>query len=161
MHMTNAQDTRHEKDRVRRHTSPEALQDIDAAIEQSIRFYATRPEDAITRRIEELDREWDMERKLVTNASIVGLTTALLGLTANRKWLLLTCTAMGFLFQHAVKGWCPPVPIFRRLGVRTRSEIDKEKFALKALRGDFKRVEPIAQNQAAMPAPRVLQAVKS
>jgi hypothetical protein len=29
------------------------------------------------------------------------------------------------------------VPVFRRLGVRTRQEIEREKYALKALRGDF------------------------
>ena len=53
---------------------------------------------------------------------------------------LLPALVTGFLFQHAVQGWCPPVPLFRRMGVRTRPEIDREKFALKALRGDFKDV---------------------
>ncbi len=47
----------------------------------------------------------------------------------------------GFLFQHAVQGWCPPVPLFRRLGFRTAREIDHERYALKALRGDFRRLE--------------------
>ncbi len=43
----------------------------------------------------------------------------------------------GFLFQHAVQGWCPPVPILRMLGFRTSYEIEQERRALKALRGDF------------------------
>ena len=43
----------------------------------------------------------------------------------------------GFLFQHAVQGWCPPIPILRRLGFRTSYEIEEERAALKALRGDF------------------------
>lgn len=42
----------------------------------------------------------------------------------------------GFLFQHAVQGWCPPVPILRRLGVRTEAEIFEEITALRTL-GDF------------------------
>jgi hypothetical protein len=42
-----------------------------------------------------------------------------------------------FLFQHAIQGWCPPVPILRRMGFRTASEIEQERQALKALRGDF------------------------
>jgi hypothetical protein len=42
-----------------------------------------------------------------------------------------------FLLQHAREGWCPPLPAFRRLGVRTRQEIDAEKYALEALHGDF------------------------
>jgi hypothetical protein len=48
----------------------------------------------------------------------------------------------GFLLQHAVQGWCPPVPLFRRLGFRTAAEIDYERYALKALRGDFRNVRP-------------------
>jgi len=32
--------------------------------------------------------------------------------------------------MHAVQGWCPPVPLFRAFGVRTRMEIDKEKYSL-------------------------------
>ena len=45
-----------------------------------------------------------------------------------------------FLLQHAVQGWCPPVPVFRRLGFRTQPEIDHERYALEALRGHFEAV---------------------
>lgn len=34
------------------------------------------------------------------------------------------------LLQHGLQGWCPPLPVLRRLGVRTRGEIDREKYAL-------------------------------
>jgi hypothetical protein len=27
-----------------------------------------------------------------------------------RKWLILPGIVTAFLFQHAVQGWCPPVP---------------------------------------------------
>jgi hypothetical protein len=43
--------------------------------------------------------------------------------------------------QHAVQGWCPPVPIFRRLGIRTQTKIDHERYALKVLRGDIKKIK--------------------
>ena len=36
-----------------------------------------------------------------------------------------------FLFLRAIQGWCPPVTIFRRKGVRTRREIAAEKYALR------------------------------
>ena len=36
-----------------------------------------------------------------------------------------------FLLQHALQGWCPPVPILRRQGFRTRHEIDAERQALR------------------------------
>lgn len=146
-------------DRVRRHTRPEVLQRIDQEIERSITFYSTQPESAITARIHELDREWDMERFLETNAATLALAGGLLGLAGKRKWLLLTCGVTGFLFQHALTGWCPPVPVFRQLGVRTRSEIDREKFALKALRGDFRNVPEPQPESLGRDAQQVIQTV--
>jgi len=44
---------------------------------------------------------------------------------------------VSFCLQHALQGWCPPLTLFRRLGIRTQREIDDERTALKALRGDF------------------------
>src|SRR5438874_9255842 len=44
---------------------------------------------------------------------------------------------------------CPPVPVLRRKGVRTRREIDAERYALKALRGDFSSVQANADSNAA------------
>lgn len=51
----------------------------------------------------------------------------------------------GFLLQHALQGWCPPLPVFRRLGFRTQAEIERERYALKALRGDFDKVTEAMQ----------------
>jgi hypothetical protein len=78
----------------------------------------------------ELDKEWDMERTLILNASLLSLTGVLLGITKHRTWFLLPAIVSYFLAQHAIQGWCPPVEVFRRLGVRTRKEIDMEKYAL-------------------------------
>lgn len=78
-----------------------------------------------------------MGRLLETNASALALLGLGLAVAHSRKWLIVPGVVLPFLLQHAVQGWCPPVPIFRRLGVRTRKEIDREKYALKALRGDF------------------------
>ncbi len=149
-----------EADRVRRHTQPEVLNRLDEEIEERVRFYATQPDYVLTRRIDELNREWDMERWLETNASALALVGAVLGLTRNRRWLLLTCGVLGFLFQHAVSGWCPPLPVLRRLGVRTRREIDREVYALKALRGDFDELPP-EQPKTEIPVGPVLDAVQS
>jgi hypothetical protein len=127
-------------DRVRAHTSPEALQEIDRRIEENIRYYASQDKETISRRIEELEREWSMERWLEMNASAIALSGLVLGLTVNKKWFMLTGAVLGFFLQHAIQGWCPPVPAFRRFGVRTRGEIDREKYALKFLRGDFEGI---------------------
>ncbi len=86
-----------------------------------------------------------MERYLETNASAIAFSGVILGFFVNKKFLAIPAIVLPFLFQHAVQGWCPPVPLFRRLGVRTRKEIDAEKYALKAVRGDFDNL-PIANN---------------
>ena len=138
-----------EMDRVRRQTSREQLREIDNKIEENVRAYSSMGPDQIDRRIRELQAEWSIERYLETNASALGLTSAFLGLTVSRKWLLLTGTVMAFLLQHAIQGWCPPLPIFRQRGVRTRGEIDREMYALKALRGDFRNLKPVTENEGA------------
>ena len=104
----------------------------------SVQVHASSDNGAIEQKLQELDQEWDTERMLMTNASILALSGLALGVFVSRKWLLLPGAVLPFLLQHAVQGWCPPLPVLRRaLGVRTRKEIDREKFALKALRGDF------------------------
>ena len=139
-------------DRVRANTSEEINRRIDQGIEDRVREYAKRSRTDITHRIEELDREWDMERLLETNASAIAFTGLALGLTHSKKWLIVPGIVLPFLFQHAVQGWCPPVPVFRRLGVRTREEIDRERYALKVLRGDFEKVQSLPRADAALEA---------
>lgn len=58
-------------------------------------------------------------------APVIALVSTVLGATVNRKWLLLPGgIVFPFLAQHALQGWCPPVSLFRRLGVRTCREIE-------------------------------------
>ena len=64
-----------------------------------------------------------------------------------------------FLLQHAVQGWCPPVPFFRRRGVRTAREIEIERYALKALRGDFGPIFPSVRDRDTQ-ASHALQAAR-
>jgi hypothetical protein len=128
---------------VRRHTTDSAIEHIDAQTRRNIREHAATSA-GISRRITELEREWDVEQTLEANASTLALAGAVLGTTVNRKWFWLTGGVLGFLFQHATSGWCPPLPVLRKLGVRTRSEIDQERFALKAIRGDFDAAHPKA-----------------
>lgn len=117
-------------DRVRRATSDEVNDEIDRRTQQNIRHFSGLDRDAILRRIDALEREWDVERILEVNASTLALTGLVLGLTVNRRWFMLPGVVLPFLLQHGLQGWCPPLPILRRLGVRTRGEIDREKFAL-------------------------------
>ena len=93
-------------------------------------------------RIQQLQREWDIERTLEANAASLSLAGIVLGATVDRRFLLLPAAIAFFLLQHALQGWCPPLPLLRRLGIRTAREIHDEIIALRILRGDFlERVE--------------------
>jgi hypothetical protein len=127
-------------DQVRVHTPAEVNQKIDRDTEIRVHYYATQDVDTISKRIGELTQETDLERFLEANAATLTLFGVIMGVAYSRKWLLLPLVTGALLFNHAVRGSYPPVAMFRRLGVRTRSEIDREKYALKALRGDFENV---------------------
>lgn len=128
-------------DRVRRHGPEKANEEILREMRERVAWYANRPQDEVERRLEVLEREWDIERVLQANAATLSLVGLGLGVTGSRKWLWLTGVVAGFLLQHAVSGWCPPVEALRRLKLRTREEIDAEKFALRVQRGDFRGAE--------------------
>jgi len=149
-----------EADLVRRNNSEEQLMKIERQIAGNIRFYSKLPEAAISRRICELEGEWSVERWLGTNAYALAFSGVTLGLTVNRRWFALPILVTGFLFQHAIQGWCPPVPVLRKLGVRTRAEIDREKYALKILRGDFQAAAS-ATDEKEEQAEKVLAAVNA
>jgi len=128
------------KDRVQAHTAPHVNREIERQTTRRLVRAAGQTPTALSRRIGELEDEWDVERWLELNASALAFTGTVLGIFVNKKFFAIPCIVLPFLFQHAIQGWCPPIPILRRRGVRTRREIDAEKFALKALRGDFAHV---------------------
>ncbi len=139
---TALQQARRGVDRVRDNSSDSVNRAIDRRTIERIEAARRGAPAELDCRIAQLDREWDIERVLETNASVLALLGTCLGVFSNRKWLAVPLVVTGFLFQHAVQGWCPPVPLFRKLGVRTRKEIDREKTALQILRGDFRDFTP-------------------
>jgi hypothetical protein len=132
--------------RVPDHTSSRINQEIRRRTELNIAYFAGAGREAIDQRLAELENEWDIERMIETNASTLVLVGVMLGATVNRKWLILPGMVAGFLLQHALQGWCPPIPMLRRLGFRTPSEIEFERMALKALRGDLEGLPARAQS---------------
>lgn len=97
---------------------------------------AQHPE-RIDRRLARLDAEWDMERTVALAAGAVGLAATAMAAAGNKRFLAVTAVASAFLVQHAVLGWCPPSLLLGEFGVRTAREIERERCALKAMRGDF------------------------
>lgn len=147
--------------RVPNQTSESVNERIRAQTERRIEHIKRAGSAAIDRRLEELDAEWDIERTLEANAATASLIGVTLGATVDRRWFALPAVVGAFLLQHAVQGWCPPLPVFRRLGFRTASEIDYERYALKALRGDFDDISHIKTHGPAKIADKALRAAEA
>jgi hypothetical protein len=148
------------RERVPDQTAEEVNRQIRKELEARLWFYAYHPEQ-IDDRLRELDEEWDIERTLESNAATLALTGTIFGLVVSRKFLILPAIVSTFLLQHAIQGWCPPLPFFRRMGIRTMPEIEAERYALKVLRGDFQNVAPQHEGgeQTAERTRSILQAV--
>jgi hypothetical protein len=126
-------------DRVREHTAPHVNRNIALSTQACIEHCAEGGRDAIIIRLNELDREWDIDRALMMNFAVVGGAAYAAGLFRYSRSRLgrprtgllgFFGAQMAFLFLHAAVGWCPPVALWRRLGFRTRIEIEAERFAL-------------------------------
>lgn len=109
---------------------------IEQQLQDNIAKYAHAGRHEIDRRLQELDREWNVERLIETEAPLmIGLGLAL-GLSHDRRWFALSATAASMVIVHSLQGWYPLLPVFRRLGIRTQNEIEQERNALRVLRGD-------------------------
>lgn len=104
---------------------------------RNLNIFKNCNESEMTERIRKLNEEWDTERVLEVNAALLIMLSSYLGIKTSRIWFLITGTVAVFMLQHAFWGWCPPMPIIRKWGVRTAEEISAEKIALKLMRGDF------------------------
>ena len=148
-------------DRVREHTASDVNAAIDDAMRDTLFRYSISTDGEISARIEALDREWDIERYLEVMAPSLSLSGVALAAFGSRKWLLLPAVVLGFFVQHALQGWCPPLAALRRMGVRTRREIEEERYALKALRGDFAGLPPDAPQNRITRVDAALDAIRS
>jgi hypothetical protein len=124
--------------RVGLHTKDHVQARIREKMHADIRHVADAGPEAIDRRLNELQVEWDIERILEANAAAFSLVGLVLGKTVHPRFYWLSAGVAAFLFQHAVQGWCPPMAVFRRMGIRTSEEIEAERTALQLLRGDFR-----------------------
>ncbi len=135
--------------RVTGNTAADINRRIRKETEYRVEDLAAQGSMAIRERLLALDAEWDIERCLETGAASLTLAGSVLGLTKSRLWFLLPFGVGAFLLQHALQGWCPPLPLLRQLGVRTAEEINEERTALKTIRGDFYDVSAHSLSTAA------------
>jgi len=120
-------------DRVERSSSDADNERIRQETVAMLAAYRDADPSQICCRLDELDREWDIERYLETMAPTLTLVGLALTVTRGRKWLIVPALVQSFFLQHAIQGWCPPIPLLRGLGIRTFREIQQEREALERL----------------------------
>lgn len=128
------------QDRIREHTSPAVNEKIDTLTNATLVATLRAGPEAIQRRLTKLDSEWDVDRALMVNFALVGGAAFAAGITRytaspvlgprRKGFLYFFGTQLAFLLVHGVVGWCPPLVVFRRLGVRTKGEIEGERHVL-------------------------------
>ena len=148
-------------ERVPCHTSDWINEQIRRNTDERVAELKDAGPEAIARRLTELNEEWDIERTLEVHAAGALLLGLGLGATVDRRWFAFPAIVGAFLLQHALHGWCPPLPIFRRMGFRTASEIDFERYALKAIRGDFSKLKLQKRDRGHKLAERALRAAEA
>ena len=105
-------------------------------IAQNIAFYKANPR-GIQTRLEALDDEWSVDKVLQVGTSGATIASFWFSLTKSRIWSLLPVILAGGAIHYGVTGGSPAADLIRRFGIRTRDEIEGERIALLAVRGDF------------------------
>ncbi len=123
---------RQETDITLEHSTP-----VELAIQDELNEYY-HDQGKIEDRLNELDEEMDLECYMQTETTALTIAGVILALTVSKKWLALPLAASILSVANIARGKNKPLTVFRKLGFRTRAEIEKERYALKAIRGDFK-----------------------
>lgn len=139
--------TYQQNDRVQEATPTSINKKIEINTWQRVASFYGKSEAEISARIKELNQEWDIERYLGVNMSTLAMIGVALAYFVHINWLILPAIVLAFFFQHAVQGWCPPLPVLRLFKIRTSKEIEQEKYALKIIRGDFNEEAVVAHQE--------------
>jgi hypothetical protein len=127
----------HEGHKSRRTQTP-IPPDLDARWLDELVECVRRGPDAVTDRLECLEHEWDAERLLHLHTSTLALCgVALSAATGKRRWLLVPAVMLPLSIADGLLGSRRMGKLWNRLGLRTRAEVDRERLALRMLRGDF------------------------
>jgi len=110
--------------------------DSQRRIDQQVLYYATIGRDELDERLEQLEREWDMDRWLLMLTSGLSVVALLSGGRRKGRWSLLSGMLGALLLSNALEEPSAS-PLLRRLGIRTRTEIAREQQGLLVIRGDM------------------------
>ena len=108
-------------------------------VADNLDYYRFESEGVIKDRIKALDAEWDVERSVQLNASLLALSGVALGAALGKKWLIIPAAVCSLFAVQAIKGGS--LPIARKL--RTRKQIVEEQCGLSNLlkNGSYKNLD--------------------
>lgn len=112
----------------------------EKCLEKRLACLAQAGSEAISDRLAQIEREWSAGRMTKVTIGVLLLTGLALTALMNPWWLILPAIGGLFLLQYTVSRSSWLGATFREMGFRSGSDIDHEKFALRALRGDFKNL---------------------
>lgn len=114
-------------------------------LECRLRKLAEAGPSAIDERLAHLERTWTAGRASKASVGIMIVLGLFLGLTVNPYWLLLPLACGVILAEYLVRRQSVLGGLFRGLGLPSGADVEQEKLALKALRGDFKHLPTVHQ----------------
>jgi hypothetical protein len=114
----------------------------EETLEKRLACLADAGPQAITDRLNLIENEWSAGRMTKATIGVMIVTGLALGLV-NSWWLSLPAVGGLLLLQYLFSRTSWLGAAFRAIGFRSRAEIDQEKFALKALRGDFRHLPTV------------------
>jgi hypothetical protein len=126
------------------HTTPIADTPRPDALASRLKQVIDGGPDAICERLAQLDREWTTGRASKATAGLMIVAGLALTAVFDPWWLILTAAGGLLLLPYLFGRRSPLGYVFHQFGLRRGSEIEQEKVALKALRGDFQNL-PTAQ----------------
>jgi hypothetical protein len=125
------------------HSPTCATEEIDQQTARSVASVAHAGPEAIVRRLCELEREWTVGRLVKVLSGLCIFVGVGLGLLVDRAWFALPVIVGLLLLQYLIAPRSLLTSLFRAAGFRTSRDIEHERVALKALRGDFRHLPTI------------------
>lgn len=117
------------RDRVRRRAAKRVNARLDALMQERL-DRAAGDLGYAKKRLHKLDREWDIDRTILLPFAGMGVAALVLASRGDKRFRFPLAGLVGSMLAYAVLGWSPQAAILRRLGVRTRQEIEAERLAL-------------------------------
>ena len=109
----------------------------EAALECRLKSVIDGGPAAIGERLDELEREWTAGRAAKATAGVLIVGGLALSLTISLMWLVLPIVGGAVMMQYLFGRTSLIGEMFHALGLRSGVEIEREKMALRVLRGDF------------------------